>query len=246
MTKYFSPLCILMIIWCIWAPISTASYDGTTYSSFASTECKRHPEEPLYDGGLLMDKETQYTWVNGSNLVLSPSFALQNLTKDTYYCFSAWVKTNDTSLTLIRASLTTEIETLNCTGTVLAQKGCWSFLKGGFMLNYTSNSPLLYFQNPQGKNINVQIANPALEPFSKEQWRLDQEYKINKGRKREVIIHVSNKNGLKLKGADVTVRQKSRDFPFGSAISASIIGNLPYQKWFTERFNAAVFENELK
>ncbi|MFS7978413.1 putative endo-1,4-beta-xylanase [Helianthus anomalus] len=44
----------------------------------------------------------------------------------------------------------------------------------------------------------------------------------------------------------VRVEQVAKDFPFGSAINNYIIGNLPYQKWFVERFNAAVFENELK
>ncbi|KAJ6310836.1 hypothetical protein OIU76_015534 [Salix suchowensis] len=38
----------------------------------------------------------------------------------------------------------------------------------------------------------------------------------------------------------------SKDFPFGSAIASTILENLPYQNWFVERFNAAVFENELK
>jgi GH35 family endo-1,4-beta-xylanase len=47
-------------------------------------------------------------------------------------------------------------------------------------------------------------------------------------------------------GAKVAVRQINRDFPFGSAISRSIIGSKPYQEWFNKRFNAAVFENELK
>uniref|UniRef100_A0A6N2L861 Uncharacterized protein n=1 Tax=Salix viminalis TaxID=40686 RepID=A0A6N2L861_SALVM len=38
----------------------------------------------------------------------------------------------------------------------------------------------------------------------------------------------------------------SKDFPFGSAIASTILENLPYQNWFVERFNAAVFENELR
>ncbi|CAI9104727.1 OLC1v1003463C1 [Oldenlandia corymbosa var. corymbosa] len=255
--------------------------DGPPYDSSAHTECKLNPDKPLYyHGGILMDQEVQYAWVQGpkGNPVYSPTLAVLNLLPDTYYCFSsydpvkflltlrvsiclflfsfmlicnfwaltAWIKTNYTGISLIKAGLITETDAINCTGTVLAQSGCWSFLKGGFLLNSPSNSSLLYFQNSEGKNINVEIASPALQPFSKEQWRLNQKYKINKERKREVIIHISNTNGVKLEGADVTVTQESSDFPFGSAISANIIGNLPYQKWFTERFNAAVFENELK
>jgi len=65
-------------------------------------------------------------------------------------------------------------------------------------------------------------------------------------RKRFVNVHVSDGNGSRVVGANVAVHQITRDFPFGSAISMSIIGNKPYQEWFKERFNAAVFENELK
>ncbi|PKA51051.1 hypothetical protein AXF42_Ash007708 [Apostasia shenzhenica] len=66
-------------------------------------------------------------------------------------------------------------------------------------------------------------------------------------RKRAVAIHVSDSGGNRLAGASVAVQQISRDFPFGSAISKTIIGNSKYQqRWFLDRFNAAVFENELK
>lgn len=50
----------------------------------------------------------------------------------------------------------------------------------------------------------------------------------------------------RLQGAAIIVEQISRDFPYGSAISKTILGNAPYQNWFVKRFNAAVFENELK
>ncbi|XP_010246857.1 PREDICTED: uncharacterized protein LOC104590040 isoform X2 [Nelumbo nucifera] len=65
-------------------------------------------------------------------------------------------------------------------------------------------------------------------------------------RKRAVTVHVSDAHGDRLRGADVRVEQISKDFPFGSAIAKTILGNLPYQDWFVKRFNAAVFENELK
>lgn len=47
---------------------------------------------------------------------------------------------------LIRASLKTEKETYDCIGTVLAKHGCWSFLKGGFVLNSPSQLSMLFFQ----------------------------------------------------------------------------------------------------
>lgn len=48
-------------------------------------------------------------------------------------------------------------------------------------------------------------------------------------RKRVVTLHVSNKQGDRLEGALVEVQQISKDFPLGSAIADTILGNLPYQ-----------------
>ncbi|KAJ6386056.1 hypothetical protein OIU77_029092 [Salix suchowensis] len=47
-------------------------------------------------------------------------------------------------------------------------------------------------------------------------------------------------------GKTRNISQEHIDFPFGSAIASTILENLPYQNWFVERFNAAVFENQLK
>ncbi|PHU04701.1 hypothetical protein BC332_25523 [Capsicum chinense] len=60
------------------------------------------------------------------------------------------------------------------------------------------------------------------------------------------MIHVVDKNGFIVTGAAVKVNQISTDFPFGTVISRTILENLPYQKWFLERFKTTVFENELK
>lgn len=65
-------------------------------------------------------------------------------------------------------------------------------------------------------------------------------------RKRKAIVHVTDLNGNRLEKAEVIVKQKSRQFPFGSAIAKTILSNEPYQTWFVKRFNTAVFENELK
>ncbi|KAM7475148.1 hypothetical protein LguiB_022391 [Lonicera macranthoides] len=165
------------------------------------------------------------------------------------WILTGWMKINGSDSALIRASLITEDTTHYCIGTVVAKRECWSFLKGGFVLTAPSNLSTIYFQE----------------------------------RKRAVTIHVSDRQGGRLQGVTVTVEQVSKDFPFGSAIAKTIIGNLPYQvtmvlgqttslyiqdyenwtsikekhklmefpsillqNWFVNRFNAAVFENELK
>ncbi|KAJ1398989.1 Glycoside hydrolase family 10 domain [Sesbania bispinosa] len=210
-------------------------------------QCKGRPEKPLYGGGVFKN-EAQ---AQGN----SSSLALYNLTQGTIYTFSswmpdymltAWVKIGGSNSAMIRASLQKEQETYDCIGTVSAKRGCWSFLKGGFVLDCPSNSSTIFFQNADGKDVNIDIASPSLQPFTKQQWRINQQYKINTQRKRAVTIHVSDTNGRKLQGASVCVEQIAKDFPIGSAIAKTILGNLPYQNWFVKRFNAAVFENELK
>ncbi|GAU33628.1 hypothetical protein TSUD_310360, partial [Trifolium subterraneum] len=227
---------------------------GPLYDSTAYTQCKEHPEKALYGGGVLFNFNKGIIGIavedgitSSYNYNMSSSLVLYNLTHDTIYSFSAWLRIEDLDSVMIRARLETENETYNCIGTVLAKRGCWSFLKGGFVLNYPSNSSTIFFQNTDGIDVdNIDIASPSLQPFTKQQWRINQQYIINTKRKRAVTIHVSDTNGRKLQGASVYVEQISKDFPIGSAISKTILGNLPYQNWFVKRFNAAVFENELK
>ncbi|KAK6139559.1 hypothetical protein DH2020_026705 [Rehmannia glutinosa] len=157
-----------------------------------------------------------------------------------------WIKIRGAASSLIRATLTTDNITFNCTGTVIAKNECWSFFKGGFALDLPLTYALIYFENSDGQQINVSISSASLQPFTNEQWKNIQQNIINTERKRAATLHVSDVDGKSLRGAKVVVEQVSRDFPLGSAISEGILGNLPYQKWFVERFNAAVFENELK
>ncbi|KAL6211948.1 hypothetical protein ACLB2K_017171 [Fragaria x ananassa] len=221
--------------------------DGPLYDSTAYTECKRQPEKPLYGGGIIVNDEPSAVVDRDKGDVYSPAFLLKNLTENgTIYSFSSWVKLRSAGSALIQASLKAEDETYSCIGTVLAKQGCWSFLKGGFVLDSPSNLSILFFQDTDGRDVSPAIASASLQPFSVQQWNTYQQYMINTKRKRAVMVHVSNEQGKGLQGAAITVEQISKDFPFGSAISKTILGNLPYQNWFGERFNAAVFENELK
>ncbi|KAK8699089.1 hypothetical protein V6N13_115186 [Hibiscus sabdariffa] len=205
-----------------------ASYGGPLYDFTAYSECKARPEEPLYQGGILKDEPP----------IMQPSIIGETAT--------AWIRIQGSNSALIRATLKTENRTYDCIGTVLAKDECWSFLKGGFVLDSPSNLSLLIFQNSDDKDIDITIASASLQPFTDEEWRINQQYIINTQRKRAVTIHVSDQQGNRLQGAAITIDQVSKDFPFGSAIAQTILGNLPYQNWFVERFNAAVFENELK
>lgn len=222
--------------------------DGPLYDYSAYTQCKVEAEDPLYDGGILKNEATTMEFIDDGDGTFTswPAFVLPNLTPSTFYTFSSWIKIYGLDSSLITARLVTGNSSGKCVGTVVARHDCWSFLKGGFFFNSQSNSSLIYFQNSDNKDITITISSASLQPFTKEQWSFQQKYKINTERKRAVTIHVSDKQGARLQGATVRVEQVAKDFPFGSAINNFIIGNIPYQQWFVERFNAAVFENELK
>ncbi|KAK3028677.1 hypothetical protein RJ639_037857 [Escallonia herrerae] len=197
--------------------------DEPLYDYSAYTECKRHAEKPLYDGGVLKDLAQDIHWIvrDKQNNVSSPAFVLKNLAQASIYSFSSWIKINGTASALIRASLRTEDTTLNCIGTVMAKQGCWSFLKGGFVLNSPSNFSVLYFQlfhmfqHSDDRDVNIAVTSASLQPFTKQQWRFNHQYKIN--------------SGERLQGAAIMLEQVSKGFPFGSAIASTIIGNVPYQ-----------------
>ncbi|KAL5999372.1 hypothetical protein ACLOJK_040832 [Asimina triloba] len=67
--------------------------------------------------------------------------------------------------------------------------------------------------------LEIFVVSASLQPFTSQQWEMHQDYNIRKERKRTVNIHVSDTKGQRLAGA---------------------------VDWFVKRFNAAVFENELK
>ncbi|KAL6346691.1 hypothetical protein AAG906_000309 [Vitis piasezkii] len=241
---YSLPFCFLLLFFLADPPLA-APYDGPLYDFSAYTQCKTRAEGPLYNGGILKGARWDIPRVLADG-VYSPAFVLRNLTTGTKYCFSSWVKIKGADSAPIRASLMSEKKTINCVGTVTARRGCWSFLKGGFVLDEPLDYSLLFFQNSDERAVDLAITSASLQPFTDQEWSTNQQYIINTERKRAVTIHVANTQGERLQGAEITVEQVSKDFPFGSAIAKTILGNLPYQNWFVKRFNAAVFENELK
>lgn len=232
----------------LWFLICTKPHlGGQYYDSSAYTECKLKPEAPLYGGGIIRDMPVLAIADNQTNGSSVLSIKLQNLTAGIFYCFSGWVSIQEgVSTVLVRARLAAENTTVSCVGTVIARSGCWSFLKGGFVLNSPSRLSLLTFQTADGSNASLQVASASLQGFTDEEWRNHQQSNIQYARKRAVTLHISDGQGARLQGAEVRVHQVSKDFPFGSAITKTILANSLYQKWFVSRFNAAVFEDELK
>nr|GMD55457.1 endo-1,4-beta-xylanase 5-like [Ipomoea batatas] len=238
--RHFS-LCFILLFG---ISISSLAQD-LVYDSSATSECKPRPFKPLYGGGLLKGQKPSYEpiQINKWVTLTAPSYKLPNLVPGVYYSFSSWVKIMGAESALIWANLGS---LQNCEATVVAKRGCWTFLKGGIFLTQPLNTSTLYFEALGGKGINIDVASASLQPFTEEQWRANQQAVINRERKRDTTITVTDQKGTPLQGAKVKVEQISSGFPFGVAISSMITQNSQYQEWFKKRFNAAVFENELK
>ncbi|KAK1651535.1 hypothetical protein QYE76_069340 [Lolium multiflorum] len=218
------------------------------YDYSAYTDCRGQPEPAQYNGGILRysnsDDPTGYKTTETG--VLSPAFVVYDLNKTTMYTFSGWIKLEGSSSALVTARLAPDNSGTRCIGTVLARSDCWSFLKGGFTLDWPTQTSVIFFQNADRTPMKITVASGSLQPFTMDQWSMHQKDTIRKRRKRMATIHVADPHGTRVVGATVSVQQTAKDFPFGSAIASTILGNDAYQKWFVDRFNAAVFEDELK
>ncbi|KAL6867458.1 hypothetical protein ACP4OV_015482 [Aristida adscensionis] len=217
-------------------------YDYSAYTDLGQ------PEPALYNGGILKfgnsdDPDGYRTTETG---VFSPAFVVYNLNKTTMYTFSCWVKLEGAYSALITARLAPDNAGARCIATVLARSDCWAFVKGGFVLDWPTQTSVIFFQNADKTPMKITVASGSLQPFTPEQWSMHQQDTIRKRRKRMATVHVADPQGARVVGASVSVQQTSKDFPIGSAIASTILGNQAYQKWFVDRFNAAVFEDELK
>ncbi|XP_078152414.1 glycosyl hydrolase family 10 protein isoform X2 [Carex rostrata] len=243
-------LVLLLLLELLTCMLCIASPPNGWYDYTAYTECKSQPEPALYNGGILRygdsGDEVPFSYQTSETGVYSPAFVVYGLNQSTKYTFSCWIKLEGTDSSLITARLSPDTSGIRCIGTVLAQSGCWSFIKGGFVLESSSQSAVIFFQNADRSAMKISVASGSLQPFSTEQWAMHQQDSIRKRRKREVTVHVADTQGNRLIGASVTVQQNSKDFPLGAAIADTLLGNPAMQSWFKERFNVAVFENELK
>ncbi|XP_059070126.1 endo-1,4-beta-xylanase 5 [Cryptomeria japonica] len=261
-------LCLLILCRTIAASSNeTVEYDTSTY-----TECQIHPAAPLYGGGILVNpgfEDGTQGWTeligkanlhiesenNGNKYVVAtnrqmgnwtPSQKLENLSQDIKYTLSAWVQIRGAANSaFVKATVDIDNTTSLCAGNVMARNGCWSFLKGGFVPDWSPSYSKLYFES-NNTDVDILVDSVSIQPFTEEEWCLQQQDRITKNRMRRVSLHVTDLQGNRLEEANVTVKQISRQFPLGSAITKTILGNEPYQRWFLKRFNTAVFENELK
>ncbi|MCL7023727.1 hypothetical protein MKW94_003891, partial [Papaver nudicaule] len=228
--------------------------------------CLAEPEKPHYKGGIIVNPEfndgvqgwealgkgeMKQQLSNGNRfLVLHSrthpldSFGQKvHLEKDKLYALSAWVQINKGNEAVSAIFRTKDGQLLHA-GTVLAKSGCWSMLKGGISTNTTSHADL-YFETGNAV-VEIWVDSISLQPFSKAQWRSHQDTSIEQARKTKVRFEVTDSDGTKLAGVQVSIKQTRSDFPFGCAMSKNILTSTDYQSWFSSRFKFTTFANEMK
>ncbi|KAG2323038.1 hypothetical protein Bca52824_016251 [Brassica carinata] len=115
-----------------------------------------------------------------------------SLQKGNVYSISAWIKLRNEKERAVRITLRGKNVRYFDGGQVMAKKGCWSLLKGGFIVNVSAPVDISSSDGLAAAEINVQ--NVRLQRFNKTQWRLQQD---------QVIEKLAEKNKVLVKGHTV-------------------------------------------
>ncbi|KAI4371386.1 hypothetical protein MLD38_019628 [Melastoma candidum] len=120
------------------------------------------------------------------------------LEEGNHYSFSAWIQVSE-GTEAVAAMFRTSEGVFVSGGSVLANRGCWSLLKGGIFANSSGPADVLF--ESRNTSIDLFIDNVSLQPFSKKQWRSHQDERIKKVRKGEVTFRVIDCNGTEVREA---------------------------------------------
>ncbi|CAI9769997.1 unnamed protein product [Fraxinus pennsylvanica] len=229
-------------------------------------ECLAKPEEAHYGGGIVVNPElnhglkgwtifgdgkvehqesedgNKYVVVSNRNGTFNCFTQKFNLEKDKLYMFSAWLRVSQGEAH-VAAMFKTQTG-YQIAGWTMAQKGCWSMLKGGIVVN--SSSPAYLYFETEDTSIDIMVDSISLQPFTHEEWKSHRDQNIEKIRKSKVKFQAVDKHGQPLANATISIKQNQWRFPFGCAINQNILSNTDYKNWFLRRFKYTVFENEMK
>ncbi|KAL3730246.1 hypothetical protein ACJRO7_027279 [Eucalyptus globulus] len=248
--------------------VTQDAFNDVYYDASATTQCLAEPGITMYGGGIIVNSQFTYGtygWTvsgqgeiaervsrtnNGFMAAYNRKLPLDSfsqkvlLEKGKFYMFSAWVQVSEGSET-VSAVFGTGGGEFVPGGSVVAEHGCWSLLKGGIAANSSGPVDLLFESKNTSKEIWVD--NVSLQPFSKKQWRFHQDQSIEKVRKGKVRLQVTypySKAGVG--GAAVLIKQTKPDFAFGCGMNSHILKSTDYQNWFASRFKFTAFTNEMK
>uniref|UniRef100_I1QTP9 GH10 domain-containing protein n=1 Tax=Oryza glaberrima TaxID=4538 RepID=I1QTP9_ORYGL len=260
-------LSLICISLCQGWVVQSLEYDHT-----ASIECLRDPMKPLYNGGIIQNGEFNSGLMGWSThrdikagLSSSPSgnkFAVVQradslsgaavpsrsvyqkiqLQGDTHYSLSAWLQVS-AGAAHVKAFVKTPNGERVVAGSVSAQSGCWSMLKGG-MTAYSSGPGQIFFESDAP--VDIWLDSVSLQPFTFDEWDAHRQQSAAKVRRSTVRVVVRGADGAPMANATVIVELLRAGFPFGNTLTKEILDLPAYEKWFTSRFTVATFENEMK
>ncbi|XP_059648018.1 endo-1,4-beta-xylanase 4-like isoform X2 [Cornus florida] len=263
--KVFTEAKLFVVLWSLLLAGRTS--EASLYNYSASIECLVNPLEPQYEGGLVANPNFEdgiEGWgrfgdakIEARRASMGNKFIVAYNRSQPYdsfsqwlyleegllYSFSAWVQISEGN-EIVVAKFRNSQNLSMIVGSVIAQPGCWSMLKGGLTVDVTMPAEL-HFES-KNTSIELWVDNVSLQPFTRSQWRDQQSKSLKKIRKRRVRFHVSNKKGKRLQGVKINIKQTRPHFPLGCATALTILENKAYQNWFTKRFTATTFDNEMK
>ncbi|PIN19764.1 Endo-1,4-beta-xylanase [Handroanthus impetiginosus] len=184
--------------------------------------CLATPHRPQYDGGIVLNPELNdglNGWSrfgdakvehiesqDGNKYIIASkrqqsfhSFTQKfNLEKEKLYTFSAWLQVSHGNADI--AAIFKTQSGYETAGWVLAQKGCWSMLKGGLVVN--SSGPVdLYFEFVKNFKILIVIFQILSDPknrYSNEGARGVENYNIP-----DQLLRFTSSNGIAVRGHNV-------------------------------------------
>ncbi|KAL3634686.1 hypothetical protein CASFOL_021740 [Castilleja foliolosa] len=236
------------------------------YDHSYTPDCLAKPLKPQYNGGIVVNPELNEGlsgWTtlgeakikhaksnDGNNYIVASnrnqsfhSFTQTfNLETGKLYSFSAWLQLshgNEEVTAILKTKTSNEIA-----GRIMAQNGCWSMLKGGFVANASEPAQLVF--ESHNTEVDIWADSISLQPFTQEEWISHQEQNTERVRKTNIKFQAVDQHGHPVPNATISIRQSNSNFSVGMAINKNILNNNAYQNWFTSRFKYTVFTNELK
>ncbi|KAL6624434.1 hypothetical protein ACP70R_031755 [Stipagrostis hirtigluma subsp. patula] len=134
-------------------------------------------------------------------------------------------------------------------GAVCAEAGRWTEIRGAFRLRESPGSAAVYVQGPPA-GVGVKVMDLRIIATDRKARISHLREKTEKVRKRDVVLRFGGASAASssssLPAASVRVVQMDNAFPLGSCINGGVIQDPTFVDFFTNNFDWAVFENELK
>ncbi|KAG8046208.1 hypothetical protein GUJ93_ZPchr0008g12912 [Zizania palustris] len=129
-------------------------------------------------------------------------------------------------------------------GTVCAEAGRWTEIKGAFRLKASPCGRAAVYVQGAAAGVDVKVMDLQIFATDRRARFRKLRKKTDKVRKRDVVLKFGG--AASISGASIRVMQMDSSFPFGACINGGVIQNQAFVDFFTKHFDWAVFENELK